>query len=628
MLSHHEAESCQVPAEVSYSAHIAPMMERYCTRCHAGDAPKAGFHAESYALTNGIATPLQKWQGAYRRVLSGTMPTTGDKPSSCETQIFKSWVDRGALDDAGPLTVDACAKRDAAPTELRRLTAEQYQNALRDLLPAALLDRMVDESLLAALPIELPTDRDFSSFERDVSFNHTQTYFDVASWLSDEVNDSTDYLAALEPCLAEAATVNPECRDRFVSRWGRRVYRRPLRVDEVSELTAIFTEHVSDGYAVGAVLFATLQSPAFLYHLETEGRPSATNPRVLSLSDHEVASRLAFLAWNRSPDAELSAAADDGALRTDAGLRQQVDRLFGDSRARPVVTKFFAEWLAYNKRRGSNFSDAFLQGVDVPALFQARRAEMEQYLLTLSLDDDGTYRDLLTSNAAFVNDPVLASVYGMSAEPQRTTFSDPKRGGLLTKAALLAGGDDQTHPVHRGVFIMRKLLCREIALPAADEVKPEDLKAPEFDPSRSSRERWTARTEVGRCASCHSQINPYGFLLEGYDSLGRARTTERIFDPTTHALLNELPVDDTVSVVVSGVEPVTLHGAMDLATALADGDEGKRCMTQQWFRYSYGRREQSEDQCQIAALSQARSVKDLWTSLALQPEFRQRRIVP
>ena len=63
--------------------------------------------------------------------------------------------------------------------------------------------------------------------------------------------------------------------------------------------------------AMQGVVAATLQSPDFLFRVEI-GTPAASNPSLRWLTDHELASRLAFFLTDRPPDDALLDAADAG----------------------------------------------------------------------------------------------------------------------------------------------------------------------------------------------------------------------------------------------------------------------------------------------------------------------------
>src|SRR5262249_29130221 len=142
-----------------------------------------------------------------------------------------------------------------------------------------------------------------------------------------------------------------------------------------------------------------------------------------------------------------------------------------------------------------------------------------------------------------------------------------QRAGLLTRAALLIGAGEQTHPVKRGAFVMRNLLCTDISPPDPSKFPPNTIVPPPFDPDTSARDRWTEKTSAPLCVACHGKINPFGFALENYDTIGRWRDKEPIVDPTDGTVVNQLPIDAKVDVELDGAT-VTADGGVGLSDAL------------------------------------------------------------
>ena len=88
----------------------------------------------------------------------------------------------------------------------------------------------------------------------------------------------------------------------------------------------------------------TLMSPDFLYRFETRGE-EVDGGESLRLTSYELATRLSFHFWGAPPDDTLLDAAAMGALDTDDGLAEAVERLVGDERMDATIMGFFDEWL-------------------------------------------------------------------------------------------------------------------------------------------------------------------------------------------------------------------------------------------------------------------------------------------
>src|SRR5205809_7714159 len=69
-----------------------------------------------------------------------------------------------------------------------------------------------------------------------------------------------------------------------------------------------------------------LASPKFIYRIEVEPT-NLTVGQSYRVSDLDLASRLSFFLWSRSPDDELVNVASHGKLRYPAVLEQQVRRM-------------------------------------------------------------------------------------------------------------------------------------------------------------------------------------------------------------------------------------------------------------------------------------------------------------
>jgi len=152
------------------------------------------------------------------------------------------------------------------------------------------------------------------------------------------------------------------------------------------------------------------------------------------------------------------------------------------------------------------------------------------------------------------------------------------------------------------------------------------LALPDADPDMTTRERFEQKTGVPQCASCHSQFNGFGFVLESFDALGRFRTEERIYDDTGE-LQNTLPVDPVVEVTL-GDEEFTVTNPVELNAQLAATGLVDDCFARQYFRFTYQRDESSGDSCTLAGIRDAvapgGSLKQALRDVALAPSFRER----
>jgi hypothetical protein len=237
---------------------------------------------------------------------------------------------------------------------------------------------------------------------------------------------------------------------------------------------------------------------------------------------------------------------------------------------------------------------------------------------------------LFTSELSFNKGSELAKIYGVAAwngASPAPSFPAGERPGLLTRALFLSSGSANTRPILKGVFIRRRMLCDDLAPPppGANAVPPE------LRPDMTTRQVVQELTEKPGtvCASCHkSMINPLGFATEGFDSIGRHRTEQRLFS-AAGVETGSKPVDTTSvpSVILGDTTPST--GPGDLARQIVASGKAEACLARNYFRFTYARWEDVEiDGCTLETLRQSLAaggkVSDLLVKVALTPSFRQR----
>jgi hypothetical protein len=513
-----------------------------------------------------------------------------------------------------------------AVSDLRRLSRLEYEASLRALFGDA------GVSAAATALAGLPDDRgknEFSSMARGVSSAHVDAHWAVAKQVGAAVGSTPELRARMAPCLADASA-DDACVDDAIESFGLRVLRRPITEDEHARLRTAFDAGKSqlsfeDGVAL--LVIALLESPSFLYRVEVGTDPVAGEQDMYVLGDYEIATRLSYLLTGAPPDEELLEEAASGGLGDESRFRAQLQRLAASGGAPPHVLSFFVEWLGMDRIPVPQHSPEFLGSIEPAAAVVEMRAELEKATMHHVFDAQAPFAALVASDVSFPG-PMLGQIYGVGPSPDSPlSIDDGRRGGLLTRAAFLSTMSEQTHPILRGVFVMRNLLCDDIQVPAASDELP--IEPPAFDPAKTARERWTAKTSEPNCANCHQRINAFGFALEQYDSLGRFRELEPIIDPGTGALLAELPIDPVVDVLLDG-ETVPVDGGVQLSAALAASDQARACFARKWFRFVHGRREVPEDKTEIETLvttaTEGASMVDTFMAVALTPSFRVRRV--
>ena len=145
-------------------------------------------------------------------------------------------------------------------TPLRRLTATEFNNTVKDLIG--------DTTQPAN---SFPPPEESSGFLNNADV-YTTSELHVEAWFKAAEKLAADYRAAGKlalPCMADAQN----CATQFVRDFGKRAFRRPLSDAEVTSYVARFVAGMTGGtFEEGLewVVGRMLQSPHFLYRIETE----------------------------------------------------------------------------------------------------------------------------------------------------------------------------------------------------------------------------------------------------------------------------------------------------------------------------------------------------------------------
>ena len=327
--------------------------------------------------------------------------------------------------------------------------------------------------------------------------------------------------------LLPADNASPEVIAEHLRSFAEHAWRRPVRVDELSEFLKAYAseraagEKTAEAYRVA--LQGVLTSRNFIYLVE--GEPTKRD----KLTDWELASRLSYLLWSSMPDDGLFNAAKVGALKGD-NLSKQVDRLLKDPRSERFVDDFSRQWLQLH-RVGMFPPDKKLYPNYDSWLETSMRGEAVEYFREMfgkNLSVDGfIHSDWTMANSR------LCDFYGLP-EPKTEGFQrvalkpEDHRGGLLTMGAVLGLTSDGTRhrPIHRGVWLSEAIFGKTPPPPPANvpAIEPPTAQSPKA----SLRDKLTAHSTNPNCAACHSKIDPLGFAWDNYDAIGQWRTQEKV----------------------------------------------------------------------------------------------------
>ncbi len=528
---------------------------------------------------------------------------------------------------------------------MRRLSQAQYVNALQDIVTRALptegatVAATVPSVVAAALypadayvnPIGGPHGGYFRA-DQAVQQAHIDGSYAVAVKLAADLTASTARVSQLVgACATDGNTANDAaCLSDFIQRFGRQVLRRPLSAADLDFYRTLAGNSVaptSIARAVGVMLAA----PEFLYVIET-GQSTVLQQGRLLLTAQELATRLALHFWNTVPDAELTAAADSGALLIPATYQAQVARLAADPRAERTVREFFAQWfeLQITPSFDSRLSDPVyrtIAGSFTPTAATRQNAIDEiGDLVAFLYRGNRPLIEVLTDNRNFARSADIASLYGVAPWNGSSTPQAIPNRSLITRIALLASGISNTRPILKGARIRQQLLCVQLPPPPPDAMNV----VVEFSPTLTTRESVERLTEQPgtSCASCHTKlINPLGFITENFDPFGRARAAQQLFDAMGRPTVSKAVRTDAV-IGVPLADNRSVAGATEAVNVMATSGEFESCFARQYFRYAFGRREQAFDQYVIDQLTFAartgQPLQQVMQAVALRPEFQMR----
>ncbi len=332
-----------------------------------------------------------------------------------------------------------------------------------------------------------------------------------------------------------------------LSRFLRRVWRRPVALHEVDQFMGLLAKYRPDFStfedAMLEVLATALATPEFLYL--TQRAETEVTQVPARISDLEFASRLSVFLWSSIPDDELLELAEQGTIRNPEVLTAQVERMLADPRSSRFSENFVQQWLGLD---GLNN----VTHVTDDALKEAMQLEPIAFFDEV-LRHNHSIMDFIHSDYVVVNERLAAhygirNVYGPRFRKVPIELQT-NRGGLLTDAAILAMNSDgkDSHPLKRGVWMLERIL-HDPPPPPPPNVPEVDLTDPEIL-KMTLKERIADHRNRAACVSCHSRIDPWGIAFENYDAVGAYRThiqnepvdaTSELFNQQTLAGMNGL----------------------------------------------------------------------------------------
>jgi hypothetical protein len=470
------------------------------------------------------------------------------------------------------------AKRNAEPVSkgtpisMRLLTEEQYLNTLAYVFGP----NMKPTTRFAALP---RTDGLLESGAATAGLSDTQLemYQKTAAKVATQIisEGSRNYLIPCTPAATDAA--DPDCARAFISATAPLLYRRSVSKERIDALVDEANQSAGalhsfyDG--LGVVIEGMLLSPNVLLVAETS-EPDPDRPGTQRLDNWSLATRLSLFLWNASPDADLLASAESGALQTSKGLKREVDRMLASPRLEDGVRALFDDMFQFE-----NFGTLSKDGTIYPSFTGETAVDArEQTLRTIVyhlVERREDYRDLFTTRQTFMSQS-LAPIYKVAAQgPGWAPYEfppDSPYAGLLTQISFeaLHSHPGRSSATLRGKALREVFLCQTVPKPPAN-VDFSAVQNPDGN-VKTARERIAFHLKNPSCAGCHRIMDPSGLPMESFDGAGQFRHQE-----------NGVDIDTT-----GNLDGVEFKDVVGLGKALRDNPQLPWCTVRRTFAYATG----------------------------------------
>jgi hypothetical protein len=333
-------------------------------------------------------------------------------------------------------------------------------------------------------------------------------------------------------CRPASAAEDTGCAERILTNLARRAYRRPVTAADVEAPIEFYKNAREKGgdfdAGIRAGLARILSSPMFLYRIERDpagARAGSAQP----VSDVDLASRLSFFLWSSIPDQRLINLAVAGRLREPGVLAAQVRRMTADNRADALINNFAGQWLQLRNLEAKVSPDLLMFPDFDDNIRKGFRRETELFFGHI-LRENRPVLELLSADYTFV-DERLAKHYGIPGvygpRFRQVKLTDPNRRGLLGQGSILSltSVATRTSPVFRGKFVLTTFLNTPPPPPLPNVPTLEESNKETAATPKTVREQLEVHRKNPTCASCHRIIDPPGFALENFNSVGQWRET-------------------------------------------------------------------------------------------------------
>jgi hypothetical protein len=604
---------------------IRPILQKYCIECHSSEKHKGDLNLAAFETYDQVVAVPEVWATALERVQAFEMPPKGKNELSFDqnrklTQFFRA-LPKPDETDCTKLASDRSATFYRGYVMSRRINRAEYENTIRDLFGVKI-------AVADLLPADGGGGEGFDTTGNALftSTIHIEEYMAAADRVLQTILPDKGKLtpeakaARAELLLGKESPARKQARDhatKVIARFERLAFRRPAAQEEIDRALILFDRvyQRGDGFvpAIRLALKSVLVSPNFLFLAE----PEPDERGIQRLGALPLASKLSYFLWSTMPDEELLRVAENGELLQTNVYRAQIKRMLSDPRAEALGERFAMQWLEIERLGSEVNPDAKKFPEFTPELRDAMRREVAT-VFNYIVRNDRPLTELLDSDYTFVNER-LAQNYGLNGVKgerfQKVALNTKARGGVTGMAAVhaLTSFPLRTSPVLRGRWVLEALLGERVPPPPPDvpalEASAKDAK------DLPLREQLRVHRLKAECASCHDKMDPLGFGLENFDSLGRWRESDRGL-----AL-------DTTGTLPSGEVFTGPEGLKKVL--LGRKDQVMKHLARKMTGYAFGRELNKFDECVVDGALEAMQKNDyrpaaLVEHIALSFPFRNR----
>jgi hypothetical protein len=497
----------------------------------------------------------------------------------------------------------SCQPNSVSLTPLLKLTNREYRNSINSLLQDVNSSLVLDTQL-TTLFNSVPSDvivedrNTLKEQNRLITQEGFSSLFEAA-WRAGGLiasNSSLNNYPNTSGCLA-STTLSQTCFTSFLKELGTRAFRRPVNDSEAQALsTQLWDSNMSKAIQIQSAFTAIVQMPDFYYKAYNLGTPVQSGSTTLNITAHELASKVSYFLTGFPPDQTLRELANSGQITNPATLRQQVDRLLATNQSQQTIQRLFRESYGYDLYDTFTYPNSFLNGISTDGLNQAMTSELDTFFVNQVLSQNATFRDLLTSRNTTLSNTSLANIYGVSTG---TNITLPvERSGFINRAAALAKRSGvRTSPIKRGLAVLEHVLCINVGLPPPSA--PTAL--PPYEGEVLSTRQATARVSEAsgtNCIGCHTRINNLGYPFEHFDTLGRVRIQESIYN-SMGDISGYIPINTTATTNELGARAVNVLHSASLSSEIGNSDNAIMCFAKHLKRFESRIQVSSADNCHM-----------------------------